>query len=209
MKSSDRSHSWLKPGLETRNTGTGQGVFATRCFGKDELLAIFGGHVMPIHEEPVFSDKHSDLALQIHDDFVLGPKLYDEIEEADFFNHSCDPNAGFRGQMFLVAMRNIVAGEQVCFDYGMAVSASIIWTVFAARQTAVELSLETIGCCPSCKRVTRDIFSGICRRRSTSCTNDEASSGFATNRVFRAILQQSAYDAQPRVSIRRPTGCRS
>jgi hypothetical protein len=122
MKSSDRSHSWLKPGLETRNTGTGQGVFATRCFGKDELLAIFGGHVMPIQEEPVFSDKHSDLALQIHDDFVLGPKLYDEIEEADFFNHSCDPNAGFRGQMFLVAMRNIEAGEQVCFDYGMAVS---------------------------------------------------------------------------------------
>lgn len=45
-----------------------------------------------------------------------------QLENAVFFNHSCDPNSGFKGQMFLVAMRNIKKGEQVTFDYAMVLS---------------------------------------------------------------------------------------
>jgi len=41
------------------------------------------------------------------------------LEVASYFNHSCNPNAGFKGQIFLVAMRNIRKGEQITFDYGM------------------------------------------------------------------------------------------
>lgn len=40
---------------------------------------------------------------------------YDE----DYFNHSCTPNAGIKGQIVLVAMRDIRADEEVCFDYAM------------------------------------------------------------------------------------------
>ena len=35
-------------------------------------------------------------------------------------NHSCNPNAGLQGQITLVALRNIAAGEQICFDYAMS-----------------------------------------------------------------------------------------
>ena len=122
MKSQNRGHSWLRPQLEMRDAGTGKGVFAKSSFAKGELLAIFGGHVMPIQEEPVFPDGLSDLAMQIHDGFVLGTKFYEDLEDADRFNHSCNPNAGFHGQIFLVAMREIEPDEQICFDYGMAIT---------------------------------------------------------------------------------------
>ena len=42
-----------------------------------------------------------------------------KIEDTDFFNHSCNPNAGFKGQIFLIAMKDIRAGEEVAFDYAM------------------------------------------------------------------------------------------
>lgn len=61
--------------------------------------------------------------MQIEERFVLGPADADP-EDADFFNHSCDPNSGFSGQIFLVAMRDIRAGEEVTFDYAMTVSES-------------------------------------------------------------------------------------
>ena len=86
------------------------------------LLAILGGHVMRVEDEPVFANDRGDLAMQIHDNFVLGAKFPEEIEDADSFNHCCEPNAGFQGHLFLVAMRDIEAGEQVCFDYAMVLN---------------------------------------------------------------------------------------
>ncbi len=41
------------------------------------------------------------------------------MEDAFFFNHSCEPNAGIKGQIFLVAMRDIEPDEEVTFDYAM------------------------------------------------------------------------------------------
>ncbi len=35
------------------------------------------------------------------------------------FNHSCNPNAGCKGTIFLIAMRNIRKDEEVTFDYAM------------------------------------------------------------------------------------------
>ncbi|MEI6155402.1 MAG: SET domain-containing protein-lysine N-methyltransferase, partial [Deltaproteobacteria bacterium] len=34
-------------------------------------------------------------------------------------NHSCEPTCGFRGQITLVAMRDIKRDEQITFDYAM------------------------------------------------------------------------------------------
>ena len=41
------------------------------------------------------------------------------MEPADYVNHSCEPNLGLRGQISLVALRDIQANEEVCFDYAM------------------------------------------------------------------------------------------
>ncbi len=119
------TNSWLNPNLEKRNSDTqGSGIFAKADIRKDERLAIFGGKIMLIDEMYQIPENMQRYTMQIEERFVLGPACTNP-EDADFFNHSCDPNSGFKGQVFLVAMRDIKAGEEITFDYGMTVSASV------------------------------------------------------------------------------------
>jgi hypothetical protein len=114
-------HSWLNPKIALRTAGGGnyRGLFAKAAINEGELLLILGGHVITIGEEPIFSDGTKDLALQINERFVIGTKYEHEIEDTDFVNHSCNPNAGIKGQIFLVAMRSIAIDEEITFDYAM------------------------------------------------------------------------------------------
>ena len=57
-----------------------------------------------------------------YDGLELCPKNAAEIGDGDYVNHSCEPNAGLRGQIFLVAMRDIIQDEEITFDYAMALS---------------------------------------------------------------------------------------
>jgi len=116
--------SWLNPNLERRNSNAhGWGIFAKADIRKDDRLAIFGGKIMLIDEMYQIPLDMQRYTMQIEERFVLGPAS-PVPEDTDFFNHSCDPNSGFRGQVFLVAMRDIKAGEEITFDYGMTVSVS-------------------------------------------------------------------------------------
>ncbi len=119
------THSWLHSGLEKRSSATqGWGIFAKVDIRKGERLAIFGGKIMLIDEMYQLPVEMQSYTMQIEGRFVLGP-AGTVPEDTDFFNHSCDPNSGFRGQVFLVAMRDIRAGEEVTFDYAMTVSESV------------------------------------------------------------------------------------
>ena len=119
------THSWLNPHLEKRNSDTqGSGIFTKADIRKDERLAIFGGKIMLIDEMYQIPEIMQRYTMQIEERFVLGPATTTP-EDTDFFNHSCDPNSGFKGQVFLVAMRHIKAGEEITFDYSMTVSESV------------------------------------------------------------------------------------
>ena len=48
-------------------------------------------------------------------DFNLLPLSY-------FMNHSCDPNVGFDSKDNFIALRDIRAGDELCWDYGMGES---------------------------------------------------------------------------------------
>ena len=118
-------HSWIHPGLEDRESRIhGKGVFATRSIGALERLAVLGGDIMLIDEINDLPEGLQDYPMQIEERFVLGSRAERAPEDTDYFNHSCDPNAGFRGQIFLVAMRAIESGEEITFDYAMVVSKS-------------------------------------------------------------------------------------
>jgi SET domain-containing protein len=112
--------SWMNPNLEVRNTKKyGKGVFTKEDIKKDSTLAFFGGYIMSLQEESLLDKSIRDSAHQIDDNLVIGIKNVKEIQDVDFFNHSCEPNAGFRGQICLVSMKNIKKGEEVTFDYAM------------------------------------------------------------------------------------------
>ena len=104
--------------LETKDfpNKRGKGLFAIRDIPKDTTLIVTGGRAVTRETLRKFSEKVRTLALQVGDEIFL---LQSGYEDGDCINHSCDPNAGFFGQIFIVAMRDIKKGEEVCFDYCM------------------------------------------------------------------------------------------
>lgn len=114
------TYAWMDPRLVARAVqGGGHGVYAACRIRRHDLLTVFGGHVMTLAREARLPLKIRDYAHQIAGDFVLGVDKVRDVGLSDYYNHSCAPNAGFKGQVFLVAMRDIKAGEQVTFDYCM------------------------------------------------------------------------------------------
>jgi len=78
-----------------------------------------GGYSMSAKEVEELPKKVLDFGypVQVLDGFYIGPKTAKDLDGAEMFNHSCDPNAGVKGQVVLVARKNIKAGEEICFDY--------------------------------------------------------------------------------------------
>ena len=71
-----------------------------------------GQVVYAIPSEKVF-DKPNRFTVQ------MDRALHTEVGKLSALNHSCDPNVGFTGQIGLVAMCDIQAGEELTFDYAM------------------------------------------------------------------------------------------
>jgi hypothetical protein len=121
--SKKREYSWINPKMVMKKKPLiDNGIFAKAEIKKDELLAVFGGYVMTLKEESRLPEKIRDYSHQISPEFVIGVIDDNRIQKVDYFNHSCNPNAGFKGQIFLVAMRKIKKGEEVTFDYAMVLS---------------------------------------------------------------------------------------
>ena len=118
---SPRPHpsSYLSPllvGRACRAKG-GKGVYARTAIAEGTLLVVWGGRVLTRREIDAGPASERRLTLQVDDDAYL---VSEAEGPADWINHSCDPNAGLNGQISLVAMRDIDAGEEICFDYAMS-----------------------------------------------------------------------------------------
>lgn len=115
-------NNWLNSKVEPQESKiNGTGEFAIGDIKKGELIAIFGGHIITVQEIKSLPDSIADLALGIDDGLLIGPKSLDETDDGDWFNHSCNPNAGILGQIKLVAIKDIMAGEEITFDYVMTI----------------------------------------------------------------------------------------
>ena len=114
-----QTFSYLNQKCEARETARGRcGVFAKSLIVEGELVSMWGGHVFRKGNLDPAMPRFTERVLQIEEDlFLVGGE---EKEGTDCFNHSCDPNLGFLGQIGLVAMREINAGEELTFDYAMS-----------------------------------------------------------------------------------------
>jgi hypothetical protein len=110
--------SWLSPDAARRPAGDkGMGIFAVNAIRAGTTVAGFGGSVVDRAELDALADDVRTHALQIDDDLFIASSV--PFDDADFVNHSCDPNCGIVGSVLLVTMRNVAAGEELCFDYAM------------------------------------------------------------------------------------------
>lgn len=109
--------SYLSPKLEARWGPEGRAVFAREAVAAGEVLALWGGEVMARAAFEGLPPGLRSVSVQVEDDLYLVPSVEGP---AEWVNHSCAPNAGMSGQVALVALRPIAAGEEVCYDYAMS-----------------------------------------------------------------------------------------
>jgi hypothetical protein len=96
----------------------GRGLIAVEPIAKDEVVAIKGGHIVDTGTLNALPERLQNSEVQIADGFHLVALDDAEYEPVMLFiNHSCEPNVGFAGNVVLVAMRDIAAGEELTTDY--------------------------------------------------------------------------------------------
>lgn len=100
----------------------GRGVFAGKSFQPGErILGFWGPHVD--HLDPIHCTPKAGNLLQIGLNRYIYPR-----PRGLFVNHSCNPNAGLRGTVTLVALRPISVGEEIRFDYSTTMDDQL-WTM--------------------------------------------------------------------------------
>ena len=100
-------------------------------FSKVDLLAL-------IEANPEGAEYLRYYSYMLDDDKFDAPRHYktQEItEECLLFNHSCDANCGFGGEEeeLVVAIRDIAAGEEMTYHYGLMDSENSLWTGLICR----------------------------------------------------------------------------
>lgn len=107
---------YLTPKARPAMTSTrGHGSFAIEPIAAGEVVAAFGGRCVTRHEFELLPASQQARSVQIDEDLYLAGAP--EPEPADFINHSCEPNCGVSGNVVLVALRDICAGEELGYDY--------------------------------------------------------------------------------------------
>ena len=121
----------LAPGgrrIQTRRSGVhGKGVYAVTDLAEGEMLIEYLGEVIGWDEalrrhphDP--SDPNHTFYFHIDEDHVIDAKFGGNSSR--WINHSCAPNCESEvdeGRVFIRALRNIAAGEELFYDYGLVI----------------------------------------------------------------------------------------
>lgn len=79
-----------------------------------EVIARWTGRIVDAHELATLPARLRANSIQVDDDAYLVPP---RLVAGDHVNHSCEPNAGLRGDRTLVARVDIAAGDEITYDY--------------------------------------------------------------------------------------------
>ncbi len=104
------AHAQLEP-IFIADCELGRGLFAAQAFATNESILRFTGPLIGLAEAIAKGDTEGN-PLQV------GSADYIDLEAPGVFgNHSCEPNAGIRNDVVLVALRPIAVGEEIRYDY--------------------------------------------------------------------------------------------
>lgn len=96
----------------------GMGLFAKVAIAKGEIVAVKGGHVLTAPQWAALEPALGSADIQISEDLFIAPVTHAERDGNMLYtNHSCDANLAIQGQIVLVAMRDIVPGEELTIDW--------------------------------------------------------------------------------------------
>lgn len=99
---------------------SGRGLVAVEPIAAGEIVAIKGGHIVDTATLQALPARLQNSEVQVATGFHLVALAEEEYEAVMLFiNHSCEPNVGFAGNIVLVAMRDVAAGEELTTDYAL------------------------------------------------------------------------------------------
>jgi hypothetical protein len=123
--------------MSVRECGLGRGLFADHSYKAGDEILRFEGRTVPAHIVAGMGDEECYM-IQIGTDLYLEPQA-----PGRYTNHSCAPNAVIKDDYRLVALTDIQADEQICFDYSTTMSENN-WT------------MECRCGSPKCRGIVRD-----------------------------------------------------
>lgn len=102
--------------MQVKKSRTGKGLFAGESIPKGACIIEYVGRTISKEEEYTSRSKY---LFEVNAKKTLdGPP---RINKAGYINHSCRPNADpvtRKGRIFIMALRNIKAGEEITYEYG-------------------------------------------------------------------------------------------
>jgi len=122
---SDRAHHVTAP-LTYRSPKTevkpspiqGLGLFAKATIARGAIVAVKGGYVLTRAQWATLTTELGPAEIEIAGDLVIAPVRQEERAGAMLYtNHSCEPNIAIQGQIVLVTMRDVAAGEELTHDW--------------------------------------------------------------------------------------------
>jgi len=113
-------HRWINPKLKVQKSPIHEmGTFATAPISKGEIIAIYGGIIVPKSDIKKYREKIGGIrGIQFDEDFFVCPTE----PEGGCFNHSCESKGGIKDTIKYVAISDIKPGEEVVFDYAFTES---------------------------------------------------------------------------------------
>jgi SET domain-containing protein len=104
----------------------GRGVYALRRISKGTWVVEYTGELITSAEadrryDDESMDRHHTFLFAKNDEWVIDAS--GQGSDARFINHSCEPNCEAvvdedSGEIWIVALRDISAGEELSYDYG-------------------------------------------------------------------------------------------
>ena len=114
--------------LQSRRSGVhGRGVFALQDIAEGEVLIEFVGEIISWPEAQARhphdpTDPNHTFYFHLNESHVIDAKVGGNSSR--WINHACDPNCEAdeqNGRVFIRALRNIRAGEELNYDYGLII----------------------------------------------------------------------------------------
>ncbi len=99
--------------MEIRNSSIHRtGTFAKEFIPKDNIVGFLSGKI-----EKKSDYRKNNYYYSISENFLIVPESSYEIDPVFFINHSCEPNTGIKGDITLIALKDIYPNEEITIDY--------------------------------------------------------------------------------------------